>query len=609
MYLGQDQGGRLDLTAYYNSLNRTLDNRIFISMIDFHFPPNEDSEITGMWINQITSMLCKSTYSINQYLVEYHQNSTRSTMDFVKKQDTTLSDFYDGDISRGVYNVFRDYEGMYLGMGGSDFVLSDAVPAFFQMIKTLNGGGNFTLKNLMDPNVLKANVESLMTGTAIQLLHMNIMTELSHGSDNTFQGTLTYIDKLLHVKAISTGFLCAGFAILTILCVTLLFIIPRRPSFKPDMGSVLVVAETLRASPKLAEQFSDHVCNNASSIIRTQKYLSHTSPTSALTIEGMLTSSADGESITKPVPRPTKAKNIGSTSWWYPASARTWFTAVAVILSIIIIGVLEGIQQISDKRQGFVAIRNIDIGTTVLAQYVPAAVALSINLMFGSIELVVAATIPFATLRKGNAVASRSLAIDYLTKSGPHLFIRSLANKHLALNVILLTTFVASFLSIVIPGLYSHITIPSTADITILQMDRFDPSGIDISFDDKSAAVMLNLLTYYGIEYPGWAFDNLAIPEFSLPSVATELHESSDPTSAIVSFKTDALRAKLHCENVTARKNWTVEPYAYAGPSRGYSEWVSVTSSMELPWSLCSNPPKNISTGSAVTWYVTTYNI
>ncbi|KAJ4345975.1 hypothetical protein N0V95_005840 [Ascochyta clinopodiicola] len=587
-----------DLTAYRDNLNKTLDSRIFISVIDFRFPPSTQSEKPGIWIHNLTTMLCKPTYSINNYRVEYFQNSTSSVIELVNRTSDALSDLYSGDISRGVYNVFNDYENLYLGMGGSDFVLSEAVPPFFQIIENLQGGGksNFTLKNLLEPNVLKSSVESLVAETAVQLLHTNIMTDMSYSGNDVFQGISTYSEKRLHTKAISTGFLCACFALMATLCLALIFLVPGKVNAKGAIGSALIILDTMNANPNLVEDFRDQPSGLT---LQSRKYQSYgSSGSNAIAIDSV----AAENSIAKSTTSVSKAQKSRVSHWWYPASARFWFTAVVVALALAIIGILEGIQHISDRGMGFVEVRSLNIGTTVLAQNVPAAIALCISLMFGSVEQVVAAAIPFATLRRGNAIAPRTLALDYLTKSGPQIFVSSVINRHLALSVILATTFVASFLSIVIPGLYSHVAISAVGNATVLRHDKFDPSGSDVSFDDKYAATMLNLLTYYGVEYSNWVFDDLALPQLIVPSLAPELHENVDSSSAKLSLRTEATRAKLRCEPVSTRTRWVVKPKHIGTMYRGASDWASISSSIELPWTLCSNPPKNASANATVTW-------
>lgn len=475
------------------------------------------------------------------------------------------------------------------------------------MIETLHGGekAGFTLKNLMEPEVLKSSVESLIAATAIQQLHMNIMTDWVDSSiDSGLRGTARYLENRLQVKAISTGFLCGCFAVMTILSIALIFSAPRHRSAQASLGSTVIVSDALRSNPPLADAFANSDIKDSKPVMRSWTFFSSiSSRTGSTTIDYVAPSSAAQGSVSTPELEATSNGAVKPTKWWYPASARTWFAAVAATLAIVIIGILEGIQQISDRNNGFVDLRSLSIGTTVLAQYIPAAVALGISLTFGSIELVVSATTPFAALKKGNVTSSRSLALDYLTKSGPHTFFQSLLNRHLALAVILTTTFVASFLSIVIPGLYTHHNLPSVTNATVLQRDKFDPSGVNISFEDKGAATLLNLLTYYNVEYPQWVYEDLALPQFATPNLETnDIQEDIATSTATLSLQTEAIRARLQCEPVTSRTQWMTYPYSYADLDGDYSEWVAVNSSIELPWSLCPNPPRNVSSGSTVTW-------
>ncbi|KAF3037404.1 hypothetical protein E8E11_004003 [Didymella keratinophila] len=406
-------------------------------------------------------------------------------------------------VLRGVDNILCDYGDMYLGIGGSDSILSEPVPPFFQIIENFHGGekAGFTLTNLMDPDLLKSSAESLVVG--------------------------------------------------------------------------ILVSATLQSNSPLAAAFADHDVTNSKAAMSSRLFFSSIDPNSGSTTIQFFPTGSDGP----------HSRTVKPTRWWRPASARTWFTVVAATLAIAIIGVLEGIQQISDRNNGFVSLRSLNLGTTVLAQYVPAAVAVGINLMFGSIELVVAGITPFPALKKGNLTWSRSLALDYLTKSGPHTFFQSLVNRHLALRVILLMIFVAFFLSIVVPGLYTYHNLPSISNRTVLHMDKFDPSGVDVSFDDRGAATMLNLLTHYNIEYPQWVHDEFALPQFASLSLATDEGDE--------------------VESVTSRTEWMSYSYSYAGLDRDYSERMAVNSTIEQPWSLCSNSPRNVSSASTVKWVQT----
>jgi hypothetical protein len=588
--------GHLDFKAPYNqaaylkTFDRKLDTRILLSLADLGMNPTMSSTNSAIWMQDLTVLLCKPSYTLNKYLVEYAHSSSTTKFHSLRDTGISLPELYPADISRMIYNVFTDYAQLFLGLGGAGFTLAEPVPPFVQMIEA-EIGGNMTgvsLKDLMDPEILIPHAEALMKSTVVQMLHANILTNMSDPTQDTLNGTATYASDRLHVKIISTGFLSAGFAAMAILCVALLFLIPHKFHAEKPIGSTLVVADALGSSPEtLCASFLSGD-KNLQSVLRSWSYTSHQNTGEKTVSIKRVTSSHGPVSIIadKTEPSDSRQETTIIKQWWHPASSHTWFTAIVVALALIVIGILEGIQHVSDRNQGFVSVRSLDLGTTVLAQYIPAAIALAISLMFGSIEQMVSAMTPYASLVNGNMPASRTLSVDYLTKSGPHVLFLSLLNRHIALSIILLSTFVASFLSIVIPGLYSHITLPGSMDTTVFQSDRFDPTVTPISFEDHGAAAMLNLLTYYDIEYPQWTYDDLALPQFSAVSVGLDSHKQTSQPSSTLSLRTTATRARLRCEPITEKMQWE--------PQTSYDGDIRTVTAARLPWSMCSNLPRNM---------------
>jgi hypothetical protein len=590
-------GGYLDFmapdnqAAYLKTFDRKLDTRILLSLADLGMNPTTDSANSAIWIQDLTVLLCKPSYTLNKYLVEYAHNSSTTKFHSLRDTGISLPELYPADISRMIYNVFTDYAQLFLGLGGAGFNLAEPVPPFVQMIEA-EIGGNMTgvsLKDLMDPEILIPRAEALMKSTVVQMLHANILTNMSDPTQDTLDGTATSASDRLYVKIISTGFLSAGFAAMAILCVALLFFIPHKFHAEKPIGSTLVVADALGSSPETLCASFLYGDKNLQSDLRSWSYTSHQNTgEKTVSIKRVTTSHGPVSIIAdKTEPSDSRQETTIIKQWWRPASSHTWFTAIVVALALIVIGILEGIQHVSDRDQGFVSVRSLDLGTTVLAQYIPAAIALAISLMFGSIEQMVSAMTPYASLVNGNMPASRTLSVDYLTKSGPHVLFLSLLNRHIALSIILLSTFVASFLSIVIPGLYSHITLPESMDTTVFQSDRFDPTVTPISFEDHGAAAMLNLLTYYDIKYPQWTYDDLALPQFSAFGVGLDSHKPTSQSSSTLSLRTTATRARLRCEPITEKmqwKSWTL-----------FDGDIQTVTDARLPWSMCSNLPRNMS--------------
>ncbi|KAF2703738.1 hypothetical protein K504DRAFT_495288 [Pleomassaria siparia CBS 279.74] len=570
-------------TLFNKSTDRTLDDRILLSMVDLRFTPTAaDRAPKYMWVHNITALLCKPSYSINEYRTVYYANETGSDVELIRKTDDELDNFYTGDISKLLLKIFNDYENMYIGMGGSDYVLATPVPPVFQMMQLLHGAEktNFTLKGFMEPDLLKSSAEAILLGTITQHLHQRIMTESPDTGNNTLQGTLRRSQERLQVRALSMGFLCMGFASMSILSVALFLVLPRKLDAKGNVGSISTIANVMRSNLELVSLFASLDQGSLKDSLDLWRFLSHREVEGGPLMVDCVINSHMKASET------TRRKNPTIVQWWRPASSRSWFTATSVAITLLTIGLLEFIQHLSDRHNGFMDLGSKKIDSAVLSLYLPTAIALGITTMFSSIELTVATFSPFSTLGKGKAAASRTLSLDYVTNSGPHVFIAALRNGHFALSIILATTFVSSFLAIVIPGLYSQVTIPSHTNMTLLQLDKFDPSAANIAEDDKRAGALLTLLTYYDIEYPSWVYEDLAFPQLRFED--TNQLGDFNMVSATLSLRTSAIRAKLSCESISDQIMWEATRLPY-------DDSIDVTASSRFPWSLCSNPPLNSS--------------
>jgi hypothetical protein len=194
--------------------------------------------------------------------------------------------------------------------------------------------------------------------------------------------------------------------------------------------------------------------------------------------------------------------------------------------------------------------------------------------------------------------------VDYLTRSGPHALVSSIINRHFALAVILITTFVGSFLTIVIPGLYSHHDIPFEANTTLVKVGKFNYKDADMSLDDKRAGTNLNLVTYYGVEYSRWVYDDLAFLQLSA-AVNVDQYQDVNSPSSMISMRPNAARPNLSCKSISAGMNWTSQVLANPN-SISETEWnfTSVVATAYLPWSMCSNPPSFMNESDPTPWYV-----
>lgn len=584
-------------SAWLNATtNRTLDDRIVLSVTDFrNLPQTEAVDIPPMWINSLTALLCKPSYSINKYRVSYSRNTTGSNVDFLEATNETLSNFYPGDISKALYQVYSDLPHLWLGLSAATFQYTgNGVEPVAQMLTLLHGGekANFSLANLVDPNLLKSTAETLFTGGMTQIVHQKLLTNTSDTPDQNFMGTSSFQVERLHVKPLSVGFLCGCFTVLFLLCITLLFTSPQKPEIVGDVGSILPVAFALRANPVLGELFFNLESKALEKQSEYAKFFSRSQPDSGILSIDFVP--VVDKVTAQTIQEPDHSNKINSSGeWWRPPTSRAWFLGLAVVMCAVIIAVLEIVQQLSDKHEGFVNVKENGFNTTVFSQYIPAAIALAVVWMLSDIERMVATFSSFKTLKNGGGIASQTIALDYYTKSGPDNFFRSIRNRHFALAVILITTFVSTFLTIIIPGLYSRQTIGNVTNTTLTVADQFKVNNVDISFDDKRAGTILNLITYYNITYPSWTYDDLVFPEVKISGADSGSSGGLDQPSALIRTRVAALRSKLKCDPAPGQLTWTQLPNLAYLQTTAY-----------LPWSMCSNPPPFNSTNTTTPWSV-----
>jgi hypothetical protein len=86
-------------TTYLKSLDPTLDDRLLVTVVDFHYTPVNDTYIPIMWVLGLTALLCKPSYSINECRVEYSKGTLDTRMELIRETDESLTNSYPSDIS------------------------------------------------------------------------------------------------------------------------------------------------------------------------------------------------------------------------------------------------------------------------------------------------------------------------------------------------------------------------------------------------------------------------------------------------------------------------------------------------------------------------------
>ena len=575
--------------SYYQNLpdpsNTTVDHRIVMTVADLRFTPYNPLS-TGpsyIYVENLTVAVCKSGYTMGEYDVTYKDSidgqSKSWTADQVSTSEDEIPGFSSDQLGAAVQSSLDE---TYLGTGGQDWVLTKQVPTFYQILSAMNG--NVSIGHFMDYEKLASSATDAFKGISAELINKH----MTKPSESTVGGSMLYQENRLWVRALSVGFMAGAFLLLAALTTVLLIFRPRNvvPS---DPGSIGATALILAESAELRSLLSGLGAARTREIKRklsAYNFRSVISPgpqktfTVVPTEHGQQTDStglSDGS--------PPQAEH-----WWVPSAARWWFQLLAITLPLVIIAVLEVIQRLSDRNNGFVDLGSGGFATTHgFATYIPAVVAFVVATMFTSMQLAICILSPWLALHRGSAPASRSLFLNLINRLAPHRIYLAFKNGNVGEVLIMVATFLAAWLPVLVSGLY--VTVPATSShtVSLAQNDLFDFKLNNLFYDDNLAGTIAGLIAYKGLAYPKWTYGDLAFNTLDATGVPTDY---SEDTEVPFVAKMQATRPSLTCEVISPdvmKARWD----SSASQSQLImDDAVALNLTSDVPW-MCESPRGN----------------
>ncbi|KAL7789153.1 hypothetical protein V8C37DRAFT_386857 [Trichoderma ceciliae] len=523
----------LELQVY----DTTKDMRLFMSVVDLRISPYNVSSSSSryMYLHNVTAALCKPSYELGHFVVGVPNDVNGSAQAVLSTQVAAqqgLRTFPQGSLAMAVESTTNSWD---LGNGGVDYVLSATVPTFFQLMS--KKAGIESIRNFMDPDLLLSTGSDVFKGIAAQVLHQLVVQP----ANRTTTGSITYVEQRLRVKALSTGFMCGFLGLLVILSVAMIF---ARPVFAaPNRpGSVLSMVTLLASSPGLNELLSSmgHL-SNENLQQRLAAYQFQTARASEMSTSVSVEPIQQNEGQTTSLLAERGQSHVPS---WRPMASTTWFLVLAICLPLSVIASLEIVQHFSDVNDGFVSINQSS--SLAFATYIPSAVALGVASIYASMQMMAATFAPYAPLKRGKASAKRTIKLSLVSQLLPRALFLSLGTKHFAVAIAIFGSFIGSFLSIIISGLYSGIDVPFVRNVTLHQGDTFNFDNVDLSLADNEATAIDNLVEYLGLNSTKWTTGDLAFNVFHQNATSTANSSANVP----LTINVPAMRPSLNCTSI-----------------------------------------------------------
>ena len=567
--------------------NNGTDHRFLMSVALLKWVPHEpESESMWTWVEDVTVVLCKPSYSIDNYTVTYTQHEEAPDVQTVKIPGTnsSLHGFDDIDLTMAVQTTLGNSS---FGSGGADFVLFP-VDTFYLLLEAMNE--NSDLQPFMDPDLLM-NLGS----QAYKELSTQIAFQYLTDSQNiTIIGSTWRIEDRLQVKRLTVGLMAACLGALVCIGIYIVLFHPRDtvpcdPEATSSQAAILASSQSIRqrliqTGSATSDQIAQRLLHDK---FQTSIGQGSNRP---FTVERAPDGTETAEFLPQ-LPSPT-------IRWWRPLALQNWYTALLISIPVILIIVLEVLQRVSDRHQGLLDIIPTSSSSHIWSTYLPALVMVGVAALYTSFDFNVSVFAPFAALRRGNAIANQSVMINLIGKLPPYALFLAARSGYFAACITLLAGFVSSFLTIVVSGLYNPGPVSSQQNVTIQQTDNFNFTHTDISLDDGAAATIANLITYSNLSYPKWTSDNLALPSVAMISSVKGSTNASQLAS--MSATVPAFRGVLDCSPVPPRYIQSVIPSGAAPNCEICNDLVQLDYTIDLPWSLCAG---SITNQTNATWY------
>ncbi|OAL24941.1 hypothetical protein AYO22_05277 [Fonsecaea multimorphosa] len=535
-----------------NSTPGSLDNWQLLTLTDFRYnqtvanasdltlgdPVSATAWSTG--VAQVVGIACRSGFSLERIQLSYDLQSLSGGIRVNRTENgnnTTLGNFTGFDLGVLTTSALSASADMFGNLVDNQDVL-EYPNVLFKMMAAISGG---TYEDLLNETTMIAAAEKVLQQVALQSAAKYII----NADNTTLPGTFLQKEERLRVSDFSLWVMFSGCVVMTILTVFLLWKRPKNLCLRnpepPNRNAELLAhsidfREALRSirlggDDELRAKLQTF---RFSAECRTYGDDDRVVSISVSPSEHSLGGKDDDD----------MSRNDG-TMWWSPLTLKRPILVISLVMPLVAIGSLEALQQVSDKRHGFVAVHE-STGTsiTIYTRFLPALLMLLVATMINSLDFNIAVLAPYnAVHSKVGSSAWRSTATSNLGYPPPLAIWNSMRHHQWGPCLSGLASLIASVLTIVVSGLYTVDKLPLSQTISMGRADTFNTTWINSVKNDGSAAVVASLTESLGLDYPQFTYAELALP--SLKSLIPA--KDGGDTNATLQIQVPALRSDLQC--------------------------------------------------------------
>ena len=287
-----------------------------------------------------------------------------------------------------------------------------------------------------------------------------------------------YQDRLfLRVAAVRTMELLFAGSIL--LAVVMTFLVSRQSTLQFDPCSIAATAKLLHESVGIRSLLHQMGAASLSSIKkRLESFTYMTVPNASGSKWSIVARSATMQPIQGEQPHRVRSRNASVNQWWCPIITKIEVRLMLGFIMLCIVALLELTVQLSQHNNGLASIQansNLHYAWTLF----PATIMVSLGIACRSLDLMTKIYAPFSALKGGSE--AKLLSLQLLTQSSALSLLTAARARYLHANASTLMVILASFLTIVVSGVYTAKDVFTTRMIQIRPTTWFNGTWVRIS--------------------------------------------------------------------------------------------------------------------------------
>jgi Protein of unknown function (DUF3433) len=527
---------------YHQTWNQSVERFVFG---DPAIPASAQLEI-----RTTNAFLCKIDYAIETRHVTYEKSTILPSISEKPREVTATRGLTGFTAMNLTAELGKSFGGLFYGQGPLDgaemfenSLVNSNIPveqpsySIFRMMSSYVGGDYVTLLN--DAEVMRTAAQDVIRLTSVQIAH----ELLFRNSTATLTGQMSYTVELLQMQSTSVYILLVGFVIMATATLIIWLIRPTLvmiddPETIAAHANVLSHSRLLSVSLSLLRPMEE---KRAQQYLKQDRYFMQRSKEDKAWFD---TISPEVAAV------PTANLGAPSCTWWRPFTMSSIFLVMTMSLPLVAITLLEVLQHISDRSDGFAPLRKATplLGILAYTKFLPALVMLLIATAFNCFDFNTLVLEPFRALRSTTR-GSRLLLRPPLSQLPPMALFNAVRMSRWTAFLTSVAAFIGSVLPVVVSGLYSVQDAPLTRTVPFQSEDvwnlTYDPARSARSWSASVAGILETL----NVSYPDFTYDELAFPKMSLP----QLNQLNFPSS-LVTLRVPALRAKLDCHEVAPER-------------------------------------------------------